>query len=184
MCHKCLHHDFCHSKGFKDRATWPGVLQLAILQSPETWQEFQAIAAWAAGTLAANLARQELNSARFAQMLLSLCQRSNKKSFPTEMVHFKSLDFWMTSRGFMGFLLKSHEYHESFEQIVEIQQALPRIFLAKGRGQLHRHKKSLRQRPTPQCPRAAASVWVYLRKQHKHIKRFKAYQKTSWISEK
>lgn len=110
MCHKCLHHDFCHSKGFKDRATWPGVLQLAILQSPETWQEFQAIAAWAAGTLAANLARQELNSARFAQMLLSLCQRSNKKSFPTEMVHFKSLDFWMTSRGFMGFLLKSHEY--------------------------------------------------------------------------
>ena len=57
MCHKCLHHDFCHSKGFKDRATWPGVLQLAILQSPETWQECQAIAAWAAGTLAANLAR-------------------------------------------------------------------------------------------------------------------------------
>lgn len=65
---------------------------------------------------------------------------------------FKSLDFWTTSRGFMGFPLKSHE---SFEQIVEIQQALPRIFLAKGRGQLHRHKKSLRQRPTPQCPRAA-----------------------------
>lgn len=169
---------------------------MAILQSPETWQECQAIAAWAAGTLAANLARQELNSARFAQMLLSLCQRSNKKSFPTEMVHFKSLDFWMTSRGFMGFLLKSHE---SFEQIVEIQRgALPRIFLAKGRGQLHRHKKSLRQRPTPQCPRETQQHFTRESKPSichhlsgstcanntKIIKRFKAYQKTSQISEK
>ncbi len=33
----------------------------------------------------------------------------------------------------------------------QIYRPLPRTFLAIGRGRLHRHKRSLRQRPTPQC---------------------------------